>query len=217
MNQQNFSAMRDAMVVSQLRTVAVNDPRVIAALKSTPRERFVPDARAALAYVDTTIPLGDGRAINTPLATARLITEAEVRATDHVLLIGAATGYTADVLAQLAASVVAVEHDTVLAAAAQKALNGRSNATLVTAPLADGAPQNAPYDLIVIDGAVEFVPPALLAQLKVGGRMTTGIIERGVTRLALGHKSAGGFALVPFIDAECVVLPGFAKPKVFQF
>jgi protein-L-isoaspartate(D-aspartate) O-methyltransferase len=217
MSQQNFAAMRSAMIASQLRTVGVNDQRVLAALETVARERFVPEARAASAYVDTAIPLGDGRALNTPLASARLVNEAKIMPSDHVLLIGAATGYLAAVLNQLAASVVAVESDAALCAVATRELAGLDRVILSGAALTEGAPAQAPYDVIVIDGAVEQLPQALIDQLKPGGRIATGHIDNGVTRLAVGHKSAGGFGLTAFADAACVVLTDFAKPKVFAF
>ena len=214
---QNFSAMREAMIVSQLRTVAVDDSRVIAALNVVPREHFVPSARATSAYVDTAIPLGEGRAMNAPLATARLINEADVQPGDHVLVIGAATGYAVAVLAELGATVVAVEESPALLASAKANLKGRASITVVGGDLSKGSKKQGPYDVILIDGAVDQVPDALVAQLKTGGRFVTGLIERGVPRLAAGRKSAGGFALVPFLDAACVTLPGFAQPKGFQF
>lgn len=217
MTEQNFVAMRSAMIASQLRTVGVNDPAVLAALETVARERFVPASRASLAYVDTAIPLGNGRALNTPLASARLINEAKITATDHVLLIGAATGYLAAVLSQLAKHIVAVESDPALLAIATHELSGLGNVSIVDAPLTAGAPAGAPYDVIIIDGAVEDVPTALLDQLKPGGRLATGHVDNGVTRLAIGHKSGGGFGLIAFADAACIIFSAFSKPKAFAF
>jgi protein-L-isoaspartate(D-aspartate) O-methyltransferase len=210
-------AMRHAMVASQLRTNAVSDARVVAAMDSVPREAFLPADVAALAYRDTAVPLGHGRAQNLPIATGRLLTQAEVRPSDRVLLIGAAGGYTAAVLAQLADSVVAVEADTALAALARTALAGSSNVTLVEGPLEAGHAAGAPYDLLFIDGAVDAVPDALVAQVAIGGRVVAGIADRGVTRLTAGRRTAGGFALLDFADIECVPLPGFARPRPFTF
>lgn len=210
-------AMRHAMVASQLRTNAVSDARVVAAMDSVPREAFLPADVAALAYRDTAVPLGHGRAQNLPIATGRLLTQAEVRPSDRVLLIGAAGGYTAAVLAQLADSVVAVEADTALATLARTALAGSSNVTLVEGPLEAGHAAGAPYDLLFIDGAVDAVPDALVAQVAIGGRVVAGIADRGVTRLTAGRRTAGGFALLDFADIECVPLPGFARPRPFTF
>lgn len=216
-NQARFEAMRHAMVASQLRTNAVSDARVVAAMDLVPREQFLPASAATLAYRDTAVPLGNGRAANLPIATGRLLTQAQILSTDKVLLIGAAGGYTAAVLATIAASVVAVESDAALVAIARPALASAANVTLVEAPLPQGAPAHAPYDLIVIDGAIEEVPAALIEQLVPGGRIVTGIVDHGVTRLASGRRTEGGFGLVDFADIECVALPGFARPRAFAF
>lgn len=212
-----FEAMRHAMVASQLRTNAVSDPRVVAAMARVPREKFLPADVAGLAYRDTAVPLGNGRFANLPIATGRLLTEAQIRPGDKVLLIGAAGGYTAAVLALVAESVVAVESDPALVAIARVALADYPAVTLVDTPLDAGAPALAPFDLLVVDGAVEQLPEALVAQLVPGGRVVAGLVDRGVTRLAAGRRSDGGFGLVDFADIECVPLPGFARPAVFAF
>jgi protein-L-isoaspartate(D-aspartate) O-methyltransferase len=212
-----FEAMRHAMVASQLRTNAVNDARVVAAMALVPREAFLPGAVAALAYRDTAVPLAHGRAQNVPIATGKLLTAAELRANDRVLLIGAAGGYTAAVLAELVAEVVAVEVDSALAGTARIALAGYSNVTLVEGALEAGHPAGSPYDVLVVDGSVEQLPDALIAQVKIGGRVVAGLADRGITRLAYGRRSEGGFALLPFADIDCVVLPGFARPRSFTF
>jgi protein-L-isoaspartate(D-aspartate) O-methyltransferase len=182
-----------------------------------PREQVMPDGVRSIAYRDTAIPLGGGRYANLPMATGRLLTEAYLTATDRVLLIGAATGYTAAVLSEIVGSVVAVESDPALLATARTALEGVGNVELVEGPMQDGHAAGAPYDVLIVDGAVESVPDALIAQVRPDGRVTAGIAERGLTRLASGRKTDGGFALVAFVDVECVVLPGFATPKPFQF
>lgn len=212
-----FEAMRHAMVASQLRTNAVSDARVVEAMARVPREDFVPAGARALAYRDTGVALGNGRLQNLPMSTGRLLTEARIAPRDSVLLIGAAGGYTAAVLALIAAKVVAVEEDAVLAAHARAALAELGNVELVEGSLAAGHAPGAPYDVIVIDGAVEQVPPALIGQLGVGGRIATGIVESGVGRLATGHKTASGFGLIDFADADSARLPGFARPKSFSF
>ncbi len=213
----HFAAMRHAMVASQLRTSGVNDPRVVEVMAQVPRERFVPAEQARFAYGDTGVPLPGGRRLNPPLATGRLLTAAELMPTDHVLLVGAAGGYTAAVLAKLAASVVAVEPDPTLAADARAALAGEPAVTVIEGPLEAGAADHGPYDVLVIDGAVEAVPETLAEQVAPGGRIVSGIVDRGVTRLAAGRRSAGGFRLVDFLDIDCAVLPGFARPKSFSF
>ncbi len=216
-NPARFEAMREAMVASQLRTSAVNDPRVVDAMARVPREDFVPQALRSLAYRDRPLPLGGGREMNTPLATGRLLTEAAIGKGDSVLLIGAAGGYAAMVLADIAAKVVAVEEDPALLAVATAAVAAHPGIVLVEVALAAGAPEHAPYDVVVIDGAVERLPDALVRQVRVGGRIVTGVIDRGVARLAMGERTEGGFGLFDFADVDCVILPGFEKPRGFRF
>ncbi len=215
------AAMREAMVSSQLRTTGVDDLRVIGAMATVAREDFVPAASRALAYRDAAVPLGRARFLNTPLATARLINEAGIIAEDRVLLIGAATGYAAALVARLGARVTAVEEDAELLAAARTALaatdlNG-GTVELVEAPLAAGHADGGPYDVLLVDGAVEELPGALVVQLRVDGRIATGLVDRGVTRLATGRRTEGGAGTMAFSDAECVVLPGFARAAAFRF
>jgi protein-L-isoaspartate(D-aspartate) O-methyltransferase len=217
MTQENFTAMRRAMVESQLRTNDVNDVEVIRAILSVPRETFVPAERRDAAYIDRAVPLSAGRALNPPLATARLLVEANVLAGQTVLLIGAATGYAAALLAELGASVTALESDAGLAAQAREALAGRAGVNVVEGPLEAGVAAGAPYDLLFIDGAVETLPAALTDQIKVGGRAVFARLDRGVSRLSTGARSAGGFGSSAFVDSEAVVLPGFAVPKSFTF
>ncbi len=212
-----FEAMRMAMVASQLRPSGVIDARVVAAMAETPRERFVPAGMEALAYRDTTIDLGEGRRANTPLATARLLVEARLRADDRVLLIGAGTGYTAAIIAQIAREVIAVESTPALAAAARENLRDYPIVTVIEGPLEHGHAAGAPYDVLVIDGAVEEVPATLYTQVVERGRVVTGLVDRGVSRLAAGARDADVIGLLPFADYDSVRLPGFAKPRSFTF
>lgn len=206
---------RAAMVVSQLRTSGVSDARVVAAMAQVEREKFLPESQRALAYRDRPLPLGNGRVQNPPLATGLLITEARLQPEDKVLIVGAAGGYAAAVAAKLAAKVVAVEADPALAASARTALEGQ--AELVEGPLADGHAAGAPYDVLIVDGAMEELPAALAGQVAPGGRIVAGLVDRGVTRLASGVRSESGFGLKAFADIETVVLPGFEKPRRFKF
>jgi protein-L-isoaspartate(D-aspartate) O-methyltransferase len=216
-NQQNFEAMRQAMVSSQLRTTAVSDARVVAAMQAVAREDFVPAERRTLAYVDVSLPLDGDRALSAPMVVGRLLTQAAVAPNDHVLLIGAATGYAAALLSRLAKSVVALESDAALANVGRVAISGLSNVTSVSGALTQGWADAAPYDLIMIDGAVEHVPDEIVAQMKPGGRLVAGMIDNGVTRLALGTKAGASCGMVCFADADVPALPGFAKPKSFVF
>lgn len=212
MTEHNFELMRRAMVTGQLRTNAVNDPRVVAAMASVPREAFVDGTAAAISYTDRTLALGGGRFLAAPMITGRLLTEARVQPTDRALVIGAGPGYAAAVLALLAAQVTALDEVGVVAGPLLS-----PNATRVEGPLAEGWAAGATYDLILIDGAVEEVPDTIAAQLADGGRLATGLLRDGVTRLAIGRKAGGHLGLSTFADAEVPVLPGFATPQGFRF
>ena len=216
MTEQNFEQMRKAMVASQLRTTGINDPRVIAAMGAVPRERFVPAGRTGVAYADALIPLANGRQLNTPMSLGRLLTEAAPRPGDKALVIGAGTGYAAAVMAQLVQSVVAVEEDLELIGAARTVLKG-SGVKLVEAPLTKGHKAGAPYDLILIDGAVEEVPQSLIAQLAENGRLAAAILDGGVARISIGRRGGDGFGMVAVSDVASAILPGFEKPRGFTF
>jgi protein-L-isoaspartate(D-aspartate) O-methyltransferase len=216
MSEHNFEHMRRAMIASQLRTTGTNDPRVLAAMGEVARERFVPERRVAVAYADALVPLKPGRDLNSPMALGRLLTQAAPREDDKAMVIGAATGYSAAVLARLVGSVVAVEEDPELAVTARATLEG-TGVTLVGGPAPDGHAAGAPYDLILIDGAVEFIPQALIDQLADGGRLAAGMADNGITRLALGRKAGEGFAMAAFADAAAAILPGFVRPRTFTF
>ena len=217
MTEQNFTAMRRAMVESQLRTNDVNDPAIIQAILAVPREAFVPADRRDAAYIDRAVPLGGGRALNPPLTTARLLVAAAPRPGEKVLLIGAATGYAAALLVALGTSVVAVEEDEALLTSARATLAGEKRVAFEQAPLVGGDAVGRPYDIVFVDGAVESFPEALVEQLKIGGRAVFARLDGAVTRLCSGTRSAGGFGAVPFLDSEAVHLPGFARPKSFTF
>ncbi len=214
MTDQNYEQMRRAMVVSQLRTTGVSDARVVSAMGEVARERFVPADKAAIAYADMALPIGNGRALNPPMVTGRLLTEAQVVPGDHALVVGAAMGYTAAVLEKLGATLVALEEDDDLQAAGKKALPG---ATWVKGSLAAGSKKGAPYSLIVLDGAVEQIPQALIDQLTDGGRLVGAVLDDGVSRLVLGVRVGNGFGTKAFADADTGLLPGFATPAAFSF
>ncbi len=205
------------MIASQLRTNSVSDPKVVTALEAVAREDFVPADRVSLAYVDVPIPLRNGRALNAPLVSGRLIVESAIQKTDKILLIGAATGYLAAVLSSLSDDIVAVECDAELAGQARTALAETAAVTIVEGPLEFGCADHAPYDCIIVEGAIESVPSIYWEQLKPGGVLLAGIIEDGVTRLAKGRQTAGRGVMIAFADIEIVKLPGFSAPQSFVF
>lgn len=208
--------MRSAMIDSQLRTNDVIDPAVIAAMGTVAREAHVPPALASVAYMDRAIALGHGRMLNPPLVTGRMLVAAAIRPGMRVLLIGSAAGYTAALLAELGAEVHAVEDQAELMAMAKAATPG-ANIHWITGPLAAGAPDAAPFDRIVIDGAIETLPQALVDQLADGGRLIAAQREGAVTRLVQGVKAGGAVPLRSFADMDAAPLPGFAVPVGFRF
>jgi len=209
---QDYSLARRAMVDSQLRPEAVTDRGVLAAMTSVERENFVPESAKALAYFDRPLPLTKERAMMPPAALGRLLSELAPRPGERALVIGSGTGYSAALLRIIGLDVVALESDESLAAAARK-----SGIETVTGDLAEGWKKIAPYDLILLDGAVEEVPSALAKQLAPDGRLAGAIMDRGVTRLVVGRAAGGAFGLRSLVDADVDILPGFERPKAFTF
>lgn len=189
----DFSAARRAMIVSQLRTSGVNEPWVLEAMAGVPRENFVPAELRDAAYIDRAVPLGEGKFLGAPLVQGKMLQEAVPAKTDKALIVGDGEGYLATLLRPLVGSLDAV------------------------APAAAGEAASGEYDLIVIDGAIEVLPDALSARLAEGGRVVTGVTERGVTRLAAGTKAGGVTSLLPLAELGIPVLPEFAAPKRWSF
>ena len=206
------SLARRAMVDSQLRPEAVTDRGVIAAMGSVERERFVPDRHKALAYFDRPLPIGAGRTMMPPAALGRLLSELAPVAGERALVVGSGTGYSAALLAAIGLDVTTLESDAALADAAIQA----GVATNV-GDLASGWSAGAPYDLVLVDGAVEQIPATLTKQLAPGGRCGGALVDRGVTRLVVGRVSGGALGLATLADADVAVLPGFARAQVFTF
>jgi protein-L-isoaspartate(D-aspartate) O-methyltransferase len=183
----DYERARETMVDNQLRTSGVNDRRILAAMGEMPRELFVPELRRSLAYTDTSHALGgpSGRALAAPAPFAKLVQLAAIEADDAVLDVGTGTGYSAAVLGRLAATVVAVESDPELAAAARAALGavGAANVSVHEGALEAGAPKFGPYDVVLIEGAVNAVSAKLLQQLKQGGRLVA-LIRKGAAAAA---------------------------------
>ena len=215
----NYAVARQHMVDSQIRTNKVTDERLIDAIRTLPRERFVPDKVKARAYLDDDIEIAPNRYLMEPMVTARLIQAAEPKADDIALVVGAGAGYAAGVLSRLVNTVVALEADGELAQRATVALTDLSidNAIVMDGPLNAGCTKHAPYNIIYLDGAVEQVPAALLAQLADGGRMVGVLAERGVGRATLWIKSGDAVSHRVLFDATVAPLPGFAAPAQFVF
>ena len=208
----DFAAARQAMIDNQLRPVGVTDPVVLEAMGSVAREQFVADESRPLAYVDRSLPLGDGRFLAAPAVLGQLLTQLAPRKGERALVVGAGTGYTAAVLAAIGCEVTALESSRALAARAREL-----EIALVEGPLESGHKGGAPFDLVVIDGAVEFIPDGIVEQLADGGRLAAPLIQGGITRLIVGQKVAGAFGHLSIGDAGVAPLPGFAKLRGFSF
>ncbi|MCL9997979.1 MAG: protein-L-isoaspartate O-methyltransferase [Erythrobacter sp.] len=185
---------RRAMIDSQLRTSGVNEEYVLARMLAVPREDFLPAQKAAQAYTDRAVMLGEGGHLAAPLFYGKLLLEAAPTPEARVLVVSGGTGYLAALIAPLAGTV-----------------------TEVTAAEAAGLQGAGEYDLIVIDGAIEQLPEGLAAALADNGRIVTGLVLRQVTRLASGRRVAGSVTLQPLEDLGIPVLPAFAAPKRWTF
>jgi protein-L-isoaspartate(D-aspartate) O-methyltransferase len=203
-------AARRMMVDGQIRTADVTDLDLIGAMLAIPRERFVPAAIAAQAYVDTDLPLGEGRALLKPMVLAKLIQAMRIRKTDHVLDVACGTGYSSAVLARLAGSVVALEQNEALAGQAKQAF-ATTEGSIVGAvgPLSAGWPSAAPYDLILLNGATEIVPEALGRQLKPDGPAHRRAIGRpsGLRRCGAASTRLRGNSSLQFLTRNFGAYP----------
>jgi protein-L-isoaspartate(D-aspartate) O-methyltransferase len=208
----DFAAARESMVESQLRPQGVTDPAVLAAMGTVQRELFLPSHTRPLAYVDRSVATGEGRFLVAPAVLGQLLTQMMSRSGQRALVVGAGTGYSATVLARMGLEVTALESAPALADAARE-----QGVEVVEGPLVVGYSERAPYDQILIDGAVEYIPDAIIEQLAEGGRLGTSIVDRGITRLVVGRKAGGAFGTLSVGDAGVPALPGFSRPKEFTF
>jgi protein-L-isoaspartate(D-aspartate) O-methyltransferase len=202
----DYTAARRAMIESQLRPTGVVDPAILDAFAAVERERFVPEASRPTAYADRAIALGNGRFLTAPSALGQLLMQMMPRPGQRALVVGAGTGYSAAVLRSMGLDVVALESSDVA-----------GEGEVVNGPLEQGWKKGAPYDQILIDGAVEHIPDAIVRQLADSGRLGTALVDRGVTRLVVGRKSGDAFGYLSVADAGMPALPGFNRPRAFTF
>lgn len=219
----DFSTARQNMVDGQIRPSNVTDWRIIDAMRSVPREAFVSAEQRSLAYLDLDLDLDvTGRGLHflmQPVVTARLLQHAEIASTDHVLVVGCATGYVAALAARLAGRVTATESDADLAEQAATTLQqtGSGNVTVRVAAAADGVPGDAPFDVIILNGATEIIPTTLYQQLRNGGRLA-GVFADGKPQHAIMvTRSHDDFGTRVLFETSVPVLPGLARKPAFVF
>jgi protein-L-isoaspartate(D-aspartate) O-methyltransferase len=218
-----FSTARQKMVDGQVRPSDVTDIRIIDAMLEVPREAFVPENKRALAYLDLDLEVGEGgaakRYLIKPAVLAKMLQAAEIKETDRVLVVGCATGYAAAVIAKYVGQVTATESDPVLAAKASDILSqiGAAKVEVRTAAAAEGDPANAPFDVIVLNGATEIVPERLYAQMKDGGRLVGVFAMSHPQRATIVTRSHGDFGNRALFDAAAPVLPGMERLPAFVF
>jgi len=218
----DHATQRLNMVESQVRPSDVTDRRITGAMREIPGENFVPGPLKSIAYADEHLRVGENgrqRVILAPRLLAKMIQLLSIEPDGLVLDIGPATGYSTALLARLGQTVIALEEDPRLAERAQGTLTalGADNAVVITGPLRSGAPDEGPYDAILLNGAVASVPPALLDQLKDGGLLAAVSVENGVGRATLWVRHGMTFDQRTVFDASAPYLPGFEPQTGFTF
>ncbi|WP_105374849.1 protein-L-isoaspartate O-methyltransferase family protein [Neorhizobium huautlense] len=215
----DFEAARTKMVENQIRTTDVTSHSVLRAFYNVPREAFVPAKAKSLAYIDTDIEVAPGRYLMEASPLAKLLQLAAVTKNDVVLEVGTGSGYATAILSQLAGSVISIEVDGALAEQATRTLSslGHDNVAVVIGELQNGYASEAPYDLIFVNGAVEEVPPALLDQLRDGGRLVAVVGYGNAAQAKVLVKEQGVISESSYFNASVKALPGFHKAKEFVF
>lgn len=214
----DYAARRTTMVDTQVRPSDVTKFPIIEAMLSIRREEFVPDNRREAAYVGENLDIGAGRVMLEPRTLAKMLDAVDVQRDEMVLDLGCGLGYSSAVVARLAEAVVAVESIEALASEAQDILSreGADNVILHQGPLAEGAAQHGPYDVIVIQGAVAELPVSILDQLKDGGRIACLFMEGALGVVRIGYKLDGGISWRFAFNASAPVLAGFEKQAAFS-
>ena len=213
----DYAARRTMMVDTQVRPSDVTKFPIIDAMLSVPREAFVPDRLREAAYLGENLDLGEGRVMLDPRTLAKMLDALDIEGDDLVLDIGAAHGYSSAVIARMAEAVVGVEADVALVEEAQRTLleNGADNVIMQQGDLATGAPDHGPYDVILLQGAVEHLPEAITDQLKEGGRMACLFLEGALGVVRIGYKIDGRLNWRYAFNAGAPVLPGFERHAAF--
>ncbi len=205
------------MVDTQVRPSDVTKFPIIEAMLSVPRESYVPAARREAAYVGNNLELGGGRVMLEPRTLAKMLDALDIQPDELVLDLGCGLGYSTAVIARLAEAVVGVEENAEMAAEAQATLSqqGVDNAAVIEGPLAEGAARHGPYDVIVLQGAAEHMPQAVLDQVKEGGRIAALFMEGALGACRIGYKLDGVVSWRVAFNAGAPVLPGFERQRAF--
>ncbi|SMR82610.1 protein-L-isoaspartate(D-aspartate) O-methyltransferase [Aliiroseovarius halocynthiae] len=213
----DFAARRTMMVDTQVRPSDVTKFPIIDAMLTVAREEFVPDGKREAAYVGENLDLGEGRVMLEPRTLAKMLDALSVQPSELVLDLGCGLGYSAAILARMSDFVIAVEDSEDRANEAQEILSaqGVDNVAVVAGPLAEGSQKNGPYDVIIVQGAVETVPAALLDQLKDGGRIACIFAEGMLGTVKIGYKIDGDMVWRPSFSAGAPVVSGFEAARVF--
>jgi protein-L-isoaspartate(D-aspartate) O-methyltransferase len=214
----DYAARRNIMVDTQVRPSDVTKFPIIAAMLTVPREAFLPDDLREAAYVGENVDLGHGRVLLEPRTLAKMLDALDVQGDELVLDIGAGLGYSSAVIARMAEAVVALEEVEEWASEAEGILAdaGADNVVVQQGTLSEGAPQHGPYDVIILQGAVEDLPEAITGQLKDGGRMAALFAEGALGVVRIGYKSGGAMNWQPAFNAGAPVLPGFERNLAFM-
>ena len=215
----DYASARHAMVDCQVRPSDVTRYAIIDAMLWAPRELFVPKSRRDVAYAGAEISLAPGRVLLEPRTFAKMLEVAAIGSDDLVLDLAPGSGYSTAVIARMAEAVIAIESDPDLAGRARSVLAELEvdNAVVSQGDPAAGDAAHGPYDVIMINGAVESVPDGLIAQLKVGGRLVALFRQGGVGQCCLLTRAAGGISRRYVFDADAPVLPGFERQEEFAF
>lgn len=213
----DYAARRTMMVDTQVRPSDVTKFHIIDAMLSVPREQFVPRDRREAAYVGENVDLGAGRVVVEPRTLAKMLDALDVRNNELALDIGAGFGYSSAVLSRMAEAVVALEESQDWLDEAQEALSefGADNVICQQGALVDGAPQHGPYDVIILQGAVEHLPDAIIDQLKEGGRMACLFAEGALGTVKIGYKLDGKMNWRFSFNAGAPVIPGYERHHAF--
>lgn len=213
----DFASRRVTMVDTQVRPSDVTKFPIIDAMLTVPREAFVPLDKREAAYVGENLEIGGGRVVLDPRTLAKMLDALDIQPDELVLDLGCGLGYSTAVMARLADAVIGLEEDEGLAAEAQRNLSaeGMDNAAVVVGPLAGGDARHAPFDVITVQGAVEAIPEAIVAQLKEGGRIGAIFMQGALGVARVGYKLDGRVTWRDSFNATAPVLPGFGLDRGF--